>query len=270
MQAFFESREDTLYVGRMTSYPFPLHVHEDVEIACVLSGSCTVQLDGKTYQLQEGDLAIAFPLVPHSFDALSDGCRGFAALFLPDTIAEFSHTFHTLLPDEPVISLSALSEDVRGLIHELMATPIEVYSPFRLAYLHLLLAHVISAMRFHSAEAGNERSVAARAIQYIYEHACENITLNSASYDLGISKSHLSHLFSQQFHINFRHFINAIRINKAIMQMRDPTITLTQICYGCGYENMRTFRRAFIQEVGVLPSDYMRQLRLPTTTEKGS
>ena len=270
MQAFFESREDTLFVGRMTSYPFPLHVHEDVEIVCVLSGSCTMQIDGKTCHLEEGDLAMVFPLVPHSYDELSEGCHGFSAIFLPDTIAEFCQTFHSLMPDEPVLSLSALSDDVRGLIRALMATPMEVYSPLRLAYLHLLLAHLLSTMRFHPAETGNERSVAARAIQYIYEHACENITLNSAAYDLGISKSHLSHLFSQQFHINFRHFINAIRINKAVMQMRDPTITLTQICYGCGYENMRTFRRAFIQEIGILPSDYMRQLRAPSPTEKGS
>lgn len=260
MQAFFEARKDSLYVGQMTSYPFPLHVHEDVEMACVLSGSCTMMIDGQAYRLEEGDLAVAFPLVPHSFEELSDGCHGFAALFLPDTIAEFTHTFHTLLPDKPVIHLSALSDDVRGLIQALMATPNEEPSPFRLAYLHLLLAHVLSAMSFHATEIGSERGVAARAIQYIYEHACENITLSSAAYDLGISKSHLSHLFSQQFHINFRRFINAIRINKAIMQMRDPAMTLTQICYRCGYENMRTFRRAFIQEVGVLPSDYMRQL----------
>ena len=262
MQAFFESRDKTLFVGQMTSYPFPVHVHENVELACVLSGSCTMQIGEKTYCLKEGDLAIAFPLVPHSFDELSDDCSGFAALFLPDTIAEFGHTFHTLLPDEPVISLNELDSDVPDLISALMATPSKEPSPFRLARLHLLLAHVLSALRFHPTDTCNERGLAARAIQYIYDHACENITLSSAAYELGISKSHLSHLFSQQFHINFRHFINAIRINKAVMQMRDPTMTLTQICYVCGYENVRTFRRAFIQEIGVLPSDYMQQIRL--------
>ena len=259
MQAFY-SPVEPLFVGPMTSSPFPLHVHESAELTCVLSGRCTMRIDGKTYHLKEGDLTLAFPLVTHSFDELSDDCRGFAAFFLPDTIAEFTSTFHTLLPDEPVISLSQLSDEVRSVIDTLMATPIEVPSPLRLAYLHLLLAHVLSAMRFHPTGTYHERGLAARAIQYIYEHACERITLDSAAYGLGISPSHLSHLFSQQFHINFRHFINAIRINRAIMQMRDPTVTLTQVCYSCGYENMRTFRRAFIQEIGILPSDYMRQL----------
>lgn len=260
MQAFYAPVE-SLFVGPMTSYPFPLHVHECAEIACVLAGSCTMQIADKTYRLQEGDLALVFPLVPHSFDDLSDGCRGFASFFLPDTIAEFASAFHTLLPDEPVIPLSRLGGNVRELIETMMETPSAVYSPLRLAHLHLLVAHVLSTMPLHPADTYTDRGLAARAIQYIYEHACEKITLASAAHGLGISQSHLSHLFSQQFHINFRHFINATRVSKAIMQMRDPTVTLTQICYGCGYENMRTFRRAFIQETGRLPSDYMRQMR---------
>lgn len=43
--------------------------------------------------------------------------------------------------------------------------------------------------------------------------------------------------------------------------MRDPNLTLTDICDACGYSNMRTFRRAFIREVGCLPSERMTALR---------
>lgn len=260
MKAFFEARNETMYVGEMTSYAFPMHVHESIELAYVLSGGCTMQIGDAAYHLEAGDFAVVFPLTPHSFDSIDDGTRGFAAFLLPETISEFAYLFRHLLPDKPVIRADKLDGEVRGIVCKLMATPNEEYSPFRLAYLHLLLAHVINVMSFHPVEAGSDRSLAARTIRYIYEHACENITLESAALALGISKSHLSHLFSQQFHINFRHFINAIRIDKAIMQMREATMTLTQICYGCGYENMRTFRRAFIQETGILPSEYMRQI----------
>lgn len=260
MKAFFEARTDPMFVGQMTSYAFPMHVHECVELACVLSGGCTMQINDATYHLKPGDFAVVFPLTPHSFESIDDDTAGFASFFLSEAIPEFAHTFHHFLPDEPVIPAARLDDEVHEVIKKLMTTPNEEYSPFRLAYLHLLLAHLMNSMTFHPVESGKDRGLAARAIRYIYEHACEKITLDSAAYELGISKSHLSHLFSQQFHINFRHFINAIRIDKAIMQMHDPTVTLTQICYACGYENMRTFRRAFIQETGVLPSEYMRQI----------
>ena len=43
--------------------------------------------------------------------------------------------------------------------------------------------------------------------------------------------------------------------------MRDPDMTLTAICYSCGYENMRTFRRAFVRETGMLPTAYLQKMR---------
>ena len=107
----------------------------------------------------------------------------------------------------------------------------------------------------------SERDTAARVLRYISEHACEKLTLANAARDLGISESHLSHLFSQRFHINFRRFINAIRVDKAMAWMRDPRMTLTTICGRCGYENMRTFRRAFLRETGQLPNAYMKSIR---------
>ena len=230
MKAFFEARTDTLFVGEMTSYPFPKHVHESIELACVLEGGCTVQINDVTYRLKPGDMTVIFPLTPHSFESVSEDAKGFAAFFLPDTIAEFAHTFHALLPDRPVIPAGELDQEAHDVILKLMSTPNEEHSPFRLAYLHLLLAHIMSSLSFHPVETGSDRGLAGRAMRYIYEHACEKISLDSAASELGISKSHLSHLFSQQFHINFRHFINAIRVDKAIMQMHNPTMTLTQIC----------------------------------------
>ena len=97
--------------------------------------------------------------------------------------------------------------------------------------------------------------------KYIFDHACEDITLENTARGLGISHSHLSHLFSQRFHINFRRFVNAIRIDKARMLMRDPRMTLTSICYSCGYGNIRTFRRAFVRETGMLPGQYQQRRR---------
>ena len=38
-------------------------------------------------------------------------------------------------------------------------------------------------------------------------------------------------------------------------------MTLTEVSDACGYTNMRTFRRAFLKEVGCLPSEHMQTLR---------
>ena len=262
MKAFYEARNAEIFIGKMTEYPFPLHVHETVEVAVLLTGRCVMEIDGKTYTLSPGDAAVAFPLTPHSFDELSEDAAGFSAFFPADTIAEFSSTFHTLLPNEPVVRKAQFAQgDAMYAVKKLLELGDKKDHYVRLAYLHLLLAHLLHAMKFHSAAAYRERGLSVKVVRYIYAHACENITISSAAHDLGISESHLSHLFAQQFHVNFRSFINAIRIDKATMLMRDPFMTLTQIYYLCGYDNMRTFRRAFVQETGMLPAAYMRSVR---------
>lgn len=261
MSVFYAPHNEPLYLGSMPSSPCPLRIHEAVEIAYVLSGSCVVRIDNLTYTLGAGDFAVIFPLMAHSFDALSDDFRGFTARFLPGTIAEFAQTFHTLLPDDPVVHSDPQDGDARALVDRLMAMASSDTAPYRMAYLHLLLVHVLQQMTFHSVDTAAERPLAAQVIRYVYEHACESLTLSSVARSLGVSRSHLSHLFSIQFQVNFRRFINTARINRAILMMRDPMLTLSQICYSCGYENMRTFRRAFVQETGILPSEYLRRLR---------
>ena len=261
MKAFYETRDERVYIGDMTRYPYPLHVHEIVELVRVRRGDCDIQLDGRGYTLGPGDLAIAFPLVPHSYDRMSPDIDGFAAYFPASVIGEFASAFETTLPSNPVLRAEQVSPDANMAIERLSAMPNGEYCPSRQAYLHLLLANVLSAMVLRPTDALSERDTAARVVRYISEHACESLTLAVAARDLGISESHISHLFSQRFHINFRRFINAIRVDKAIIWMRDPRMTLTTICDRCGYENMRTFRRAFLRETSELPHAYMKAAR---------
>ncbi len=260
MKAFYETRSEPFFIGEMTHSVFPLHVHGIVEMVCLLRGECEMEIDGKPVTLRAGDAAIAFPLVPHSFDRISEDISGLAAFFSADLIPEFAPVFHTQLPDPPVAhGINIENEDFHLAAEKLTALPES--SPSRTAYLHLLLANLLSVLRFHTAAAYRERDLGTKVVRYVYDHACENITLSSAAHDLGVSESHLSHLFAQQFHVNFRRFINAIRIDKAIMLMRDPYMTLTQVCYQCGYDNPRTFRRSFVRETGALPAAYMRSAR---------
>ena len=261
MKAFYETHNGSLFVGDMTCYPFPLHVHEMLELSYIINGDCTIQIDDTEYTLKPGDVMLAFPLVPHSFESLSTDSQGLAVFFQADSIEEFSNVFHTMLPLKPVLTAAQLPEDARFALERLRTIPGVERHPLRLAYLHLALAHILSAMELRPAETLNEKGLADRVVKYIFDHACENITLSSAAHGLGISESHLSHLFSQQFHINFRRFVNAIRIDKAEALMRDPHMTLTAICYNCGYENMRTFRRAFVRETGLLPTAFLQKMR---------
>lgn len=261
MNAVYEERPERLFIGGMTEYPVQLHVHAEAELLVQTRGSSLITIDETQYRLSPGDAAVAFPLVPHSFDMLSEDSRGVIAIFPPDIIPEYSGTFHGLQPENPLLPAAHTSLDLRLAVDRLGSLNMDEHLPLCVAYLHVLLAGVLHNLTYRPVYDYSEHGLGRRIISYISEHAFEEITLESASHALGISPSHLSHFFSERMHTNFRRFINAIRIEKARLLMRDPNLTLTEICDICGYTNMRTFRRAFQQEVGCLPSDHLAAMR---------
>lgn len=261
MNSFYEQRTERLFIGGMTDYPCPMHVHALAEVLVVTNGWAEVSIDEVQYRLTSGDAAVISPLVPHSFDQLSDDSKGVIAIFPPDIIPEYAGTFHGLQPENPVLPADRSSLDQRFAVERLAALNMEENLPLCIAYLHVVLAGVLHNLTYRPVYDYSERGMGHRIISYISDHAFEEITLESASHALGISASHLSHFFSERLHTNFRRFINAIRIEKARLLMRDPNLTLTEISDACGYTNMRTFRRAFQQEIGCLPSDHLTALR---------
>ena len=265
MQTFYENREEKLFIGEMTHYSFPLHVHAYAEIAAVISGHIRLSIDGISWSLGPGDAAVIFPLTPHSYDFVSEDSRGVAAIFPPEVIPEYAGTFHGLAPDCPVLRADQTGMDFHYAVLRLGELKMEENLPLCVALLHVLLAGMLHRLTYHPVYDYSEQALGFRILGYISAHFTEDITLESVSHALGISASHLSHFFTEKMKINFRSFINANRIAKARLMMRDPNLPLTLISDACGYNNMRTFRRAFLKEVGCLPSEHLQAMRARVT-----
>ena len=261
MNTVYEQRSEKLFIGEMTHSPVPAHVHSLAEMLILTRGSAVISIDEKSCRLSPGDAVIFFPLVPHSYDELSEDVGGLVAIFPPDIIQEYAGTFHGLQPEDPLLPAAKTSVELRLAVDRLSRLNMEDNLAMCVAYLHVLLAGVLHSLTYRPVYDYSDRGLGHRIIQYISDHAFEEITLESASHALGISTSHLSHFFSERLHTNFRRFINAIRIEKARMLMRNPNMTLTDVCDACGYTNMRTFRRAFQAEMGCLPSEHQEALR---------
>lgn len=261
MNTFYEQRPEKLFIGGMTRSPYPAHIHLVAELVIVTRGSAAVTIDGVQYALKQNDAAVIFPLVPHSYDILSEDSDGLVAIFPTEIIPEYAGTFHGLQPEYPILPAERSSVELRLTVDRLSRLSMEEDLPLCIAYLHVLLACVLHKLSFRPVYSYSEQELGYRIIHYITGHAFDDITLETASHALGISPSHLSRFFSEQLHSNFRGFINSIRIEKARMLMRDPAMTLTEICDLCGYANMRTFRRAFLREVGCLPSEHLAGIR---------
>ena len=261
MIAFYEHRDEHLFIGEMTHYPFPVHVHEPAEMIAVTAGRIRIRIDEKGYDLFPGDVATIFPLTPHSYDEIGEGASGLVAIFPPDILPEYHSTFHSLEPENPVLRKADNAPDAFTVIQRLHELDMGEELPLCIGYLHVLLACTLHRLSYHPVYDYSDRGIGHRIMRYVSDHLSEDISQESVAHALGISASHLSHFFAEKLHVNFRQYINSNRIARARLLMRDTGYTITMISDACGYASMRTFRRAFQREMGCLPSEYLVSLR---------
>ena len=253
---FYEQRNEDIFIGSICPTPFPSHVHDVAEIVCVTEGYLYMTISGKQVTVRPGDIAVSFPAMPHSYDYISKDIDGVAMIFSPDTINEFARRFRTMTIASPLVTSEEKPAELTAIITKLAEISQQGDHPLRLGYLHLFLSYLFPAIQLQPLEKQIQSGLSYQVLHYISEHFTEPLSLETTARALGISRIHLSHIFSQQLKINFRQYINTLRIDRACTLLRDPSYTISQIVYLCGYGNPRTFHRAFQAQCGVPPKQY--------------
>ncbi len=109
-------------------------------------------------------------------------------------------------------------------------------------------------------ERGSE-SVISKAKSYIDENYQKDISLDDVSRFVDISPYYFSKLFKQEEGRNFIEYLTAIRMNAARRLLKDPGLSIKEICAMSGYSDPNYFSRIFKKYEGVTPSEYREKLR---------
>lgn len=264
---FYETRTETLFAGDICDHPFPMHVHDPVEIVSITAGKVRMTVDGKTHVLHAGEIAVCFPAIPHSYDAVSEDARGLALIFEPETIGEYTRAFRTTRPVTPFLCSTQQAPELQEITRKLLQISPGADRRLKAAYLHVFLAHLMQCLEIKAMDSGVEQGMSHRLLHYISEHFTEPLSLESVAMALGVSRIHVSHVFSQQLRINFRQYINALRIDRACALLKDPSCSVSQAAYLCGYDNPRTFHRAFQAQCHCTPRQFREELFHEKTAE---
>lgn len=260
LPVFYERRPENLFVGTICDHPFPCHVHDVTEIVCLTQGQVEMTIAGESYTLNPGDLIMIFSSFPHSYDYVSSDAAGLTLIFTADAIPEYKHTLRSMRPATPHMAAKDVPEELLPVIRKLMSLPQDDHTPLQLAYLHLFLAHLFMHAQLQPVDRNLLTGVTSQALNYVGEHFTEPVSLESTARALGISRIHLSHIFSQQLKINFRQYVNSLRIDMACSLLRNPENSVSQVAWQCGYGNLRTFHRAFLTQVGSPPNQWRRRV----------
>jgi len=109
----------------------------------------------------------------------------------------------------------------------------------------------------------NENSL---ILQYLGEYHSK-VTLGDLSEKFSRSKSHISHMFKKENGMSVRAYCNILKINDAKNLLENTDLSVSDIAYDTGFEDVSYFVYMFRKETGITPLQYRKHVALTTNTE---
>lgn len=100
----------------------------------------------------------------------------------------------------------------------------------------------------------------AKVCKYIDENISNEIRLKDVASMVNMSESAFSHFFKKRTNLSFISYVNNQRIAKACNLLAFTTLSASEICWECGFNNKSNFIRTFSKKKNMTPIEYRKSI----------
>ena len=249
MLPFFEKKDTELFVYEYRNFGFSTHLHPSLEVVWARCGNITLCIDGTSHILREGQLGIVFPGKVHSYECAGEG-EGSIFLLSPALLGSYRIFTEGKEPCECIVekidpdAFFAL-ERLRGCMNESLNR--------QKVYTRLFLCCLFETLPLR--EEPEKRDILPMVVDYMERNFTKKLSLEEVASSLYINKYTLSRLFNSQLKSPFNTYLNSLRVRNAI-ELMEQGKSISDSAYESGFENLRTFNRAFKAVMGMCPSEW--------------
>ncbi len=250
----FRSRNNNYFeIAIGSESNFPTHLHSSIEIIYIIQGEVISTVNNNTCILHKHDVAVCLPFDIHSYTSYCD-FKYLLITLSPEYIFDINNFAKSNFFSNAFFSCTDnFSNIIDKLYNSYLANDDHfVYK----GYLYLLFAEIKEQLNHTQYKYSNESIALQKALIYINNNFDKEISLNIISYELKVSRTYLSKLINRQLNMSFSDYLNLHRISKAKDLLLDNYLNITEIALECGYDNSRTFDRAFKKIVGKTPKEF--------------
>ena len=259
-----------------TNFNFPIHIHPECELNFIENAKGAQRIVGDSIEeIDEEELVLVTnPHLEHAwkdYRNVSKNIHEITIQFHPDLLTD------TFLNKNQMISIRQLFRHaergvafsresiakVRPVLQTLTCENDSFYSLIKL----LIILHELSidkgmrelstgqfaanVMHQHSSDES-----LGRVMDYLSRHYSEVIRLSEVAEMVNMSESSFCRFFKQHTSKSFIDFLTDIRLGAASRALIDSSLSIAEIGYDCGFNNLSNFNRIFKKKKGVTPSEF--------------
>lgn len=249
------------------------HVHDELEIVYILSGTVSLRVNSTTYTLRKNDIAVINRLVPHEFFDHNSG-RFILLQFKPTNFYEnnkyidikyltpflhsrdFSHFVSAC--DTPALTemINVISEIANKIKEHNLAYELAIESSLvRLLYL-MYQAQIFNVKIIDSIKQERNLRHLSTLLKYLDAHYNELITLEQACTIVKLDYHYFSRVFKEKTGKSFVEYLSFIRILNAQRLLTETDEPIASVAKNVGIPNISYFNRKFKEKTGMTPTQY--------------
>ena len=256
-----------LFEGSNGNYIREKYWHTSIEIFAVLEGELSFFLNEEEHPLKAGEFLIINSNEIHSIHApernetvvLQIPLKQFEDYFTAQRYIRFSIKAGNPEMDEHMAELIRMLYEVyagRATGYEFRSRALY----YEILY-YLVADYRVTEVQEKELHYSRRLDALSKITAYMREHYTEELKLSEVASTFGYSAEYLSRMFKKYARINFKTYLQDIRMVYAYRELVNTDKTISQIAMDNGFPNSRAFSKEFQRRYGVLPSAVKRKTK---------
>jgi len=239
--------------------PFP-EVHRSFSVSYVRKGSFGYRTGGKRFELVAGSVLVGHPgdefVCTHDHHVCGDECLAFHLdAEAAEAIGLGGLRSGALPPLPELMVMGELAQAAAEGKNDLGLDEFGWLFPAR-------YAQVVSNRKQTAMDAGSrDRRRAVEVAMWLEEHSHQQVDLDSAAQQAGLSPFHFLRLFAKVLGVTPHQYLVRSRLRHAAHLLADNDQPITDIAFDVGFADLSNFVRTFHRAAGVSPRNFRKAAR---------
>lgn len=259
------------YYKQWDGFEMKFHRHNRVEVMYVISGTCRVDTESRSFQMKKGDFILIDADVSHKLHVdQGSPCRmlnvefhfadaGSAAPSMK-AMAEGNRAVAQLLALKVPYVLLRENGDVyatlKNLIHEMDAKAADNQLMISLLLSQLIIRIATVAVEVTASSASESNEYVNEMIRYIYQNYDRDIQVKDIALAVNLHPGYVHRIFKASTGRTVTEFLTTYRMEKAQMLLTHTDIPIVEISDYVGINSSQYFSTLFKKITGKTPLEY--------------